>query len=212
MESASAAKTRSRVHPPTGAIIPSVLQTSALKLKDSTGENTKATTKRWNSQALELCLNERTRIVHPFEKGCIATAAALDRDHENCLCLLDFYLPQENQLLLMVKCYIRNAKAVISEMLQGRKCVIGFLPPQTKRRSGVLTTMGWTNDKFIQSGHSSSWVLLTIQGQLIIPNSFWAKKLECWSLTLSKGRGKKYAKNYISAKIKAYFASFKQVP
>ena len=156
-------KTRLRVHPPTGAIIPSVLQTSALKLKDSTGENTKATTKRWNSQALELCLYERTRIVHPFEKGYIATAAALDRDHENCLCLLDFYLPQENQLLLMLKCYIRNAKAVISEMLQGRKCVIGFLPPQTKKRSEVLTTIGWTNDKFIQSGHSSSWVLLTTQ-------------------------------------------------
>ena len=27
-----------------------------------------------------------------------------------------------------------------------------------------------------------------------------------------QGKGKKYAKNYTSAKIKAYFASFKQVP
>lgn len=81
-----------------------------------------------------------------------------------------------------------------------------------QEESGVLTAIGWTNDKFAQSGHSSSWVLLTTQCQLIIPDSFWAKRRECWSLTLSEGRGKKSAKNYTSAKIKACFASFKQVP
>lgn len=109
-------------------------------------------------------------------------------------------------------CSSADPKAVISEMLQGRKCVIGFLPPQTRRGPGVLTAIGWTKDKFAQSGHSSSWVLLTTRCQLIIPDSFWAKRLECWSLTLSEGKGKKSAKNYTSAKIKASSASFKQVP
>ena len=63
-----------------------------------------------------------------------------------------------------------------------------------QEESGVLTAIRWTNDKFAQSGHSSSWVLLTTRCQLIIPDSFWAKRRECWSLTLSEGRGKNLQK------------------
>lgn len=191
--------TRLRVQPPTGAIISNVLQTSALKLKDSVGENTKATTKRWNSQDLELCPYRRARILPPLKMD--ATASAQDCDHENCPCLFDFYLPEENQLL---DAQVFTLKQLYQKCCKGGNLLLAFF----LLRSGGLAAIGWTYDKFIQSGHSSTWALLTTQCYLKIPDSFWAKSLKCWSLTLFKVRGKKSAKEDPSAKIRVCFAFF----
>lgn len=177
--------TRLRVQPPTGAIISNVLQTSALKLKDSIGENTKATTKRWNSQDLELCPYRRARILPPLKMD--ATASAQDCDHENCPCLFDFYLLEENQLL---DAQVFTLKQLYQKCCKGGNLLLAFF----LLRSGGLAAIGWTYDKFIQSGHSSTWALLTTQCYLKIPDSFWAKSLKCWSLTLFKVRGKNLQK------------------
>lgn len=58
-------------------------------------EHTNAKAKGWNSSGF--------RILYLQENGYNAEAAQ-GCDHENCPCLLDFHLPEENQLWLMIKC------------------------------------------------------------------------------------------------------------